>query len=133
MDRGGELEAALRALIYIVQGQRFLDARSFEILRRMSKAYPHVTFDLYKAVVHEEWAKLVLDQEAALEALPRLLPADAAARSDLFAKIRAIAVAAGDLDPEANRRLCELEALFSGKTRLAVREKTHVAGLENVL
>ena len=115
MDRGGELEAAVRALVYIAEGQRFVDARSFEILRRISKAYPDITFAHYKAVVREEWAKLVLDQEAALEALPRLLPADAAQRSDMFEKIRAIAVAAGDLDPEANRRLCEMEALFNTK------------------
>ena len=115
MDHGGELEAAVRALVYIAEGQRFVDARSFEILRRISKAYPEITFAHYKAVVREEWAKLALDEQAALEALPRLLPADAAERSDLFEKIRAIAVAAGDLDPEAHRRLCEMEALFSAK------------------
>ena len=88
MDRGGELEAAIRALIYIAEGQRFVDARSFEILRRISKAYPDITFARYKAVVREEWAKLVLDQEAALKALPRLLPTDAAQRLDMFEKIR---------------------------------------------
>ena len=115
MDRGGELEAAVRALIYIAEGQRVVDARSFEILRRISKAYPDITFAHYKEVVREEWAKLVLDEQAAVEALPRLLPADAAERSDLFEKIRAIAVAAGDLEPEARRRLCEMEALFSVK------------------
>jgi hypothetical protein len=115
MDRGGELEAAVRAMIYIAEGQRFVDARSFEILRRMSKACPDVTFDLYKAVIREEWAKLALDQEAALKALPRLLPTDAAERADMFGKIRAIAVAAGNLDPEAHRRLCEMEALFNTK------------------
>ena len=123
MDQGSELEAAVRALIYIAEGQRFVDARSFEILRRASKAYPHVTFDLYKAVVHEEWAKLAVDCEAALEALPQLLPADAAERAKLFENIRAIAVAAGDLAPEANRRLCEMEALFNTKAWAPARER----------
>ena len=135
MDRGGELEAAVRALVYIAKGQRFVDARSFEILRRISKAYPDITFAHYKAVVREEWAKLALDQEAALEALPRLLPADAAERSDLFEKIRAIAVAAGDLDPEANRRLCEMEALFNTKAwRRAkpAQDRRHVDEMERV-
>ena len=133
MDRGGELEAAVRALIYIAEGQRFVDARSFEILRRISKAYPDVTFDLYKAVVREEWAKLVLDERAALEALPRLLPADAAERSDMFGKIKGIALAAGDLDPEANRRLCELEALFSAKRWTPAQEKRHLDAMERIL
>ena len=135
MDRGGELEAAVRALVYIAEGQRFADARSFEILRRIAKAYPDVTFARYKAVVREEWAKLVLDEEAALEALPRLLPADAAQRSEMFEKIRAIAVAAGDLDAEAHRRLCQMEALFSAKARLPAGkkpagEKRHVDEME---
>ena len=58
MDRGGELEAAVRALVYVAEGQRFVDACSFEILRGMSKAYPDVTFAHYKTVVREEWAKL---------------------------------------------------------------------------
>ena len=115
MDRGGELEAAARALIYIAEGQRFVDARSFEILRGMSKAYPDITFAHYKAVVRKEWAKLAVDEQAALEALPRLLPADAAERLGMFEKIRAIAVASGDLAPEADRRLCEMEALFNTK------------------
>jgi hypothetical protein len=137
MDCGGDLEAAVRALIYIAEGQRGVDARCFEILRRISKAYPNVTFDLYKAVVREEWAKLVLDQEAALEALPRLLPADAAARSDMVEKIRSIAVAAGDLDPEANRRLCEIEALFNAKAWAPARERPardrrHINEMERV-
>ncbi len=132
MDRGGELEAAVRALIYIAEGQRVVDARSFEILRRISKAYPDITFAHYKEVVREEWAKLVLDEQAAVEALPRLLPADAAERSDLFEKIRAIAVAAGDLEPEARRRLCEMEALFSVKAWAPAREKYHVDEMESV-
>lgn len=132
MDRGGELEAAARALIYIAEGQRFVDARSFEILRGMSKAYPDITFAHYKAVVREEWAKLVLDEQAALEALPRLLPADAAERLGMFEKIRTIAVAAGDLAPEARRRLCEMGALFSVKAWASAREKRHVDEMERV-
>ena len=99
MDRGGELEAAVRALIYIAEGQRVADARSFEILRRMSKAYPDITFARYKAVVREEWAKLAVDEQAALEALPRLLPADADEPIGMFEKIRAIAAAAGEPCP----------------------------------
>ena len=115
MDQGGPVEAAVRALIYIAEGQGFVDARSFEILRCTSKAYPEITFADYKRIVRQEWAKLVLDEGAALENLPRLLPADAASRSSLFEKIRGIVLAAGDLKPEANRRLCEMEELFGTK------------------
>ena len=48
-----------------------------------------------------------------MKALPRLLPADAAARRTLFEEIRAIRTAAGELDGEAKRRLDEMEALFN--------------------
>ena len=40
MDQGGPLEAAVRALVYIAMGQRSVDARSFEILRRILEGVP---------------------------------------------------------------------------------------------
>ena len=77
MDQGGPFEAEVRALVYIAMGQRSIDARSFEILRRALKAHPDITLARYKAIVREQWARLTIDQEAALKALPQLLPADA--------------------------------------------------------
>ena len=40
MDQGGPLEAAVRALVYIAMGQGSVDARSFEILRRILEGAP---------------------------------------------------------------------------------------------
>ena len=40
MDQGGPLEAAVRALVYIALGQRSVDARSFEVLRRILEGVP---------------------------------------------------------------------------------------------
>ena len=40
MDQGDSVEAEVQALVYIVMGQRFVDARSFEVLRRSQKAQP---------------------------------------------------------------------------------------------
>ena len=80
----------------------------------------------YKAIVREQWARLTIDQEAALEALPRLLPADADARRKLFEEIRAIRTAAGELDGEAKRRLDEMEALFNIAADAPAPDKRHV-------
>ena len=126
MDQGGPLEAEVRALVYIALGQRSIDARSFELLRRTVAAHPEIGLARYKAIVREQWARLTIDQEAALEALPQLLPADADARRKLFEEIRAIRTAAGELDGEAKRRLDEIEALFDIGARAPTPDRTHV-------
>lgn len=113
MNQGGPLEAAVRSLVYIAMGQRTVDARSFETLRRTLKAYPEITLAHYKTVVRTQWAMLTIDQRAALESLPALLPQDAEARRNLFEKIKAIRTAAGELEGEAKRRLDEIEAIFN--------------------
>lgn len=112
MDAGGPLEAVVRALVYIAMGQQSVDARSFEVLRGILKAHPDITLARYKAVVREQWARLTIDQEAALQALPQLLPPDAESRRGLFKQFRAIRAAAGELDGEAKRRMDEMESLF---------------------
>jgi hypothetical protein len=112
MNEGGPLEAAVRALVHVAQGQRSVDARSFETLRGILKAYPDLSLPRYKALVRDQWAMLAIDRDAALKALPGLLPADTKARRELFQKIRTIQTAAGELEAEASRRLDEIETLF---------------------
>jgi pimeloyl-ACP methyl ester carboxylesterase len=128
MDDGGPLEAEVRALVYIAMGQRSIDARSFEVLRRILKAHPEITLARYKAIVREQWARLTIDKDAALKALPRLLPADAKARWKLFEEIRAIRTAAGELDGEAKRRLDEMEVLFDVAAYAPAPDKRPVDG-----
>ena len=66
----------MRALLYILEGQHSIDARTFEVLRRTLQAYPDISLAHFKAVVRDQWAMLVIDEKAALRTLPRLLPAD---------------------------------------------------------
>jgi pimeloyl-ACP methyl ester carboxylesterase len=112
MAKGGTLEAAVRAGLYIAAGHHAIDARTFEVLRRTMKAYPDITLAHFKAVVHEQWARLVIDEKSALQALPQLLPADAAPRRTMFATIRTIVTASGELEGDAKRRLDEIQVLF---------------------
>jgi hypothetical protein len=126
MDQGGPLEAQVRSLVYIAMGQGSVDARSFEVLRRVLVAHPDMPLARYKAIVREQWARLTIDQGAALKALPRLLPAGAEARRDLFEEVRAIRTAAGELDGEAKRRLDEIEALFDIGARAPAAESRHI-------
>jgi pimeloyl-ACP methyl ester carboxylesterase len=119
MEKGGVLEAIVRALVYIAKGDKSVDARSFEVLRRILKEYPNITLAHYKAVVREQWAMLTIDEGAALRALPKLLPTDAAKRRAMFQKIRDIRTAAGELEGEAKRRFDEVRRLFDIEARPA--------------
>jgi hypothetical protein len=112
MAVGGPLEAMVRAGLYIVAKQHAIDARTFEFLRRTVKAHPEITLAYFKEVVREQWARLVVDEKAALRALPQLLPADAATRRELFEHIRMICTVTGELEGEAKRRLEEINGLF---------------------
>ena len=112
MTVGGPLEAGVRALLYIIEGQHSIDARTFEVLRRTLQAYPDISLVHFKAVVRDQWAMLVIDEKAALRTLPRLLPADFDERRALTDKLTAICTAAGELEGEAKRRLEEMKNLF---------------------
>jgi pimeloyl-ACP methyl ester carboxylesterase len=126
MEVGSPLEAVVRALVYIAKGQKSVDARSFEVLRRILKEYPNITLARYKAVVREQWAMLSIDERAALEALPKLLPSDPAKRRAMFEKIREIRTAAGELEGEAKRRFEQIRRLFeSGARPAAVPAKSN--------
>ncbi len=112
MAEGGPLEAVVRSGLYLVGVQHAIDARTFEVLRRTLKAHPEITVDHFKAVIREQWARLLLDEKAAMQALPQLLPAAAAARRTMFEELRTICTANGALEGEAKRRLEEVQALF---------------------
>jgi pimeloyl-ACP methyl ester carboxylesterase len=119
MDRGGALEAAVRAHVYIAMGQRSIDARSFEVLRHLLQAHPELTLAHYKDIVRRQWAMLTIDQQAALKTLPLLLPADPDVRQEFFDAMTTVITAAGELDGEAKRRFEEIKALFDIKTASA--------------
>jgi len=113
MDQGGPFEAVVRSLVYIAKGETCVDARSFQMLRRILHEYPDITLARYKAAVREQWALLTIDEQAAVRSLPHLLPPEAADCRRMFEIIRSIRTAAGELGGEAKHRLDEVEALFN--------------------
>ena len=125
MSQGGPLEAMVRAGLYIVGAQHAGDAYTFEVLRRTLNAHPDITLAHFKAVVREQWARLVVDEKAALQALPQLLPADVGTRRAMLTNIRTICTATGELDGEAKRRLDEIEVLFDVAGYSRAPELTH--------
>ena len=69
------------------------DERGFEAIRRMRLAtteHQRLTLAQFKAIVREQFFMLLIDQEAALAAIPALLPPDADERQAALAAIREV-------------------------------------------
>ncbi|MCB1823550.1 MAG: DUF3141 domain-containing protein [Candidatus Competibacteraceae bacterium] len=109
---GGLREAAIRGLVYIGMTGPGVDERAFEALRQMRAAHGGLTLEEFKRVLREQFFALLLDRDEALAAIPRMLPADAAARADALGKIRRVVSAAGEPGRERVERLARIEKLF---------------------
>jgi hypothetical protein len=97
-------------------------------LRKLLLAYPDVSPAEFKAAVREQWAILAVDERAAIEALPQLLPADAAARRALSDQLQAIVAATGKLNASGKRRLKEIMHLLGTDTSRRSETKRVAAG-----
>ena len=109
---GGLREAIIRALIYVNLGRGSVDERGFETVRRLRNRYGDMPLSEFKTLVREQFAMLLIDEKAALAALPSLLPADDAIRSEGFNAIRQVLAACGDASAEDKKRLSEIGRLF---------------------
>ena len=100
-----------------------VDERGFETIRRLRLAstdHQRLTLAQFKQLVREQFYMLLIDQEAAIAAIPKLLPADAEARQAALAAIQDVVTASGDLTGEAAERMRHIVSLFDGgKPRLA--------------
>jgi Protein of unknown function (DUF3141) len=110
---GNLLDAAARVLVYIGKAQHRIEKSTFDALRKLLLAYPEVSETEFKAAVREQWAILAVDERAAIEALPQLLPADAAARRTCSELLQEIVSATGKLNAEGQRRLREVLQLLT--------------------
>ncbi len=84
---GGLREAGIRALLYVGSARGMVDERSLEALRRMRLAdqSARLTLAEFKMLVREQFFMLLLDREAALAAIPKLLPDNMDERRKAFA------------------------------------------------
>jgi hypothetical protein len=83
-------------------------------LRQIRSENQGLTLQAFKQVVREQFFSLLLDHEAALAAIPKMLPADAAARTRILGTLRRTVEAAGPVTGEKAQRLEQIEKLFGG-------------------
>jgi len=109
---GGLREAIIRALLYVGTGRAAVDERGFEALRRIRRAHGEMPLSAFKALVREQFYLLVLDTEAALAALPSMLPADADTRRKAYDLIKQIMSARGEFSAEDKERMLRIARAF---------------------
>jgi hypothetical protein len=109
---GGVREAVVRALIYVGVGRGSVDERGFESVRRLRDRYGDLPLSEFKTLVREQFAMLLIDQQAALAALPSLLPADAGKRGEVLDAIKQVMAASGETSAEDEKRLRQIGRLF---------------------
>jgi pimeloyl-ACP methyl ester carboxylesterase len=114
VGQGALREAAIRGLLYVGMARGMVDERSLEALRRIRKNDngPRLTIAQFKTTVREQFFMLLLDQEGALAAIPKLLPESADERRAGFLTIRGVLSASADISGEVARRLKQVGQLF---------------------
>jgi Protein of unknown function (DUF3141) len=110
---GNVLDGVARALVYIGKAQHRVDKSTFDALRKLLLAHPEVSPAEFKAAVREQWAILAVEERAAIEALPKLLPKDAPARRALADQLQALVAATGKVTADGQRRLREVMQLLT--------------------
>ena len=82
-----------------------------------------MTLSEFKALVREQFFMLLIDQSAAVAAIPALLPKDTAARRAAFALLRQVLSAAGEITAESAGRLREAAQWYGVDPARALDEK----------
>ena len=112
---GGLKECVIRGLLYVGMARGMVDERSLEALRRAraSVAGSRLTLAQFKTIVREQFFMLLLEPEASLAAIPKLLPPSEAERRAGLDVIREVLSASRDkISGETARRFDRVTELF---------------------
>ena len=112
ISAGGLREAVIRGLLYAGMTRAGIDERGFEAVRRIRETHSELSLPAFKALVREQFNMLLIDQAAALAALPSMLPPDAETRRTAFGLIKQVLTARGELSAQDESRLQEVARLF---------------------
>jgi hypothetical protein len=117
IGEGGVAEAFLRALMH-AHNMQGADERTFAVLTELRRKMPGGGMPLaaFKAMLRDQCAMMLLDREAALEAIPAMLPDDPELRARFVATLRQVIEALGPLSAEDEARLAEIAALVGQRT-----------------
>jgi pimeloyl-ACP methyl ester carboxylesterase len=112
---GGLRECLIRGMLYVGMARGGADERGLAAIRRLRAVQddrPRPTLAQFKALLREQYFMLLIDQEAALGAIPDLLPSDSQQRRKAFSALRQVLSARGEITGEAADRLQRIARLF---------------------
>ena len=111
---GGIREAGIRALLYVGMARGMVDERSLEALRRARSddKGSRLTLAQFKAMVREQFFMLLLEPEASLAAIPKMLPQNLEERRAAFTIIHDVLSVSAGISGEIATRLNRVAKLF---------------------
>jgi pimeloyl-ACP methyl ester carboxylesterase len=114
ITKGGLQECTIRGLIYVGAARGSVDERGVAALRRirLTEEGSRLTLAQFKSMAREQFFLLLLEPEASLAAIPKMLPPDAAERRKGLAAIRNVLSSSGEISGEASERLKKVATLF---------------------
>ena len=111
---GGPREATIRAILYVGMAGLALDERRFAVVRQIrDKKGEGMSLEEFKSMVREQFFAVLLNERAALAAIPRMLPKQAEARIEALEAVRQVLTATGELEGEKAARMERIEQLFA--------------------
>ena len=125
-EKGGLLEAALRALVYVRMPRDAFDERGFRMLkliRDQRKSNDRITPSEFRDMLDVQMQLVRLDAERALKAIPKLVKGDEKDLAAVWSAVRKILSAPGALDAEGERRSARVEKLFEAKKQEAAMRR----------
>ena len=132
---GGPREAIVRALLYIRMPDGVVDARGFNLLRRMrEETGKGLTLAAFKQILREQFLMLLLDERAAVNAIPSMLATNPDLASRMKGKLDRMIELVGVHSKIARARLDEVEALFeSDEAHLVPGKQTGAIAPERIV
>ncbi len=117
-EQGGVEEAFLRALIHVRRPESGFDERGYrmlKVIRETRKSNERLSIPQFRQMLNEQLQLVLLDEERAIAALPKLLQGGEAETAAALEVVRELAGATGTMDPDSVRRLERVEKLFGAK------------------
>jgi hypothetical protein len=114
---GGLHEAVIRGLLYAGTARASIDERGFEAVRRIRQTHGDLSLSAFKSLVREQFFMLLIDTDAALAAIPAMLPAEAERRLEAFDLVKQVLSARGEFSAEDQERIERVAGLFGADER----------------
>ena len=116
MGTGTPRDGAIRALIYCGMADATFDERAFAVLKAIREENrSDITITEFKQAFREQYFMLLIDEEAAVAAIPDVIGRESEMAQKLLPLLRRVASARGPLSPERETRFARIAALMNGE------------------